>query len=133
MRAQGAGYRLALDSSVRWRTQCRFAEIAPPANSYVLPLVEADESGHRRLVWRTLEDGRPVDFQQKPATTVCERMQVDTFSLLPLDELLKMATCPLRAEGGTSSQIHSTQESRLGPVFLSTIARTSELVRSANG
>ena len=66
----------------------RFAEIAKPANSYVLVLGDADALGHRHLVWRTLEDGKPVDFEQEPATTVWERMQVDMLSLLPLDELL---------------------------------------------
>ena len=40
------------------------------------------------LVWRTLEDGKPVDFHEKPATTVWQRLQIDVFSLIPLDELL---------------------------------------------
>jgi cardiolipin synthase C len=66
----------------------RFADIAQPANSYVLVLGDADGLGHRPLVWRTLEDGKPVDFQQEPATTVWERLQVHMLSLLPLDELL---------------------------------------------
>jgi putative cardiolipin synthase len=66
----------------------RFADIAQPANSYVLVLGESDGSGHRHLVWRTLEDGNPVDFREEPAVTFWQRTQVDLLSLLPIDELL---------------------------------------------
>ena len=66
----------------------RFAEIAQPANSYVLMLGEADGSGRRPVVWRTLEDGRPVDHDQEPAATFWQRLKVDMLSFLPLDELL---------------------------------------------
>jgi putative cardiolipin synthase len=47
----------------------RVGDIAQPANSYVLMLGDADASGTRPLVWRTLEDGKPVDFHQEPAVT----------------------------------------------------------------
>ena len=66
----------------------RFADIAQPANSYVLMLSEANGFGQRHLVWRTLEGGKPVDFDQEPAVTFWQRMKVDMLSLLPLDELL---------------------------------------------
>jgi cardiolipin synthase C len=66
----------------------RFADIAQPANSYVLMLSEADVFGQRHLVWRTLEDGKPVDFDQEPAVTFWQRLKVDMLSLLPLNELL---------------------------------------------
>lgn len=66
----------------------RFADIAQPANSYVLMLSEADGAGQRHLVWRTLEEGKAVDFQQEPAVTLWQRLQVDMLSFLPLDELL---------------------------------------------
>jgi putative cardiolipin synthase len=66
----------------------RFADIAQPANSYVLVLGESDGFGHRPLVWHTLEDGVPVDFREEPAVTFWQRTQVDLLSLLPLDELL---------------------------------------------
>ena len=66
----------------------RFAEIAQPANSYVLMLGEPNGLGQRHLVWRTLENGKPVDFDHEPAVTIWQRLKVDMFSLLPLDELL---------------------------------------------
>lgn len=66
----------------------RFADIAQPANSYVLTLGDADANGQRRLVWRTLEDGRPVDYDHEPATTLWQRLQVEMLSILPIDGLL---------------------------------------------
>ena len=66
----------------------RFSDIAQPANSYVLMLSEADVLGRRHLVWRTLEDGKPVDFGQEPAVTLWQQLKVNMLSLLPLDELL---------------------------------------------
>jgi putative cardiolipin synthase len=66
----------------------RFADIAQPANSYVLMRSEPNGFGQRHLVWRTLEDGKPVDFHEEPAVTPWQRFKVDMLSLLPLDELL---------------------------------------------
>jgi putative cardiolipin synthase len=66
----------------------RVAYMAQPANSYVLMLGEADGSGHRPLIWRTQENGKPVDFHEEPAVTEWQRFQVELLSLLPLDELL---------------------------------------------
>jgi putative cardiolipin synthase len=66
----------------------RFADIAEPANSYVLMLSAVDGPGQHHLVWRTLENGIPVDFDQEPDVTVWQRLQVDMLSLLPLDALL---------------------------------------------
>ena len=45
----------------------RVADIAQPANSYVLAMSEADAVGRSHLVWRTLEHGMPVTFNQEPA------------------------------------------------------------------
>ena len=66
----------------------RFADIAQPANSYVLMLSETDGLGQRHLVWRTLENGQPVEFDQEPGVTLWQRLQVDMLSMLPLDDLL---------------------------------------------
>lgn len=66
----------------------RFADIAQPANSYVLMLSKVDGFGQRHLVWRTLEDGEPTDFDDEPAVTFWQRLKVDMLSLMPLDELL---------------------------------------------
>ncbi|MEO8565780.1 MAG: phospholipase D family protein [Betaproteobacteria bacterium] len=66
----------------------RFADITQPANSYVLMLGEADRFGQRHLVWRTLENGTRVDFDQDPDVTFWQRLQIDMLSMLPLDDLL---------------------------------------------
>jgi putative cardiolipin synthase len=66
----------------------RVADMAQPANSYVLLLGDPDSSGRRALVWRTLEDGKPVDFHEEPAVNAWQRFQVEMLSFLPLDELL---------------------------------------------
>jgi len=66
----------------------RFAEIAQPANSYVLAVDGPDGGGIRGLVWRTMENGKPAEYRQEPATAFGRRLQVDALSLLPLDELL---------------------------------------------
>ncbi len=66
----------------------RFADIAQPANSYVLALGAADDLGQRPLVWHTLEEGKPVDYVREPAVTFWQRLKVEMLSLLPLDELL---------------------------------------------
>jgi putative cardiolipin synthase len=66
----------------------RFADITQAANSYVLMLSEADRFGERHLVWRTLEDGTRVDFDQEPGVTFWQRLQIDMLSMLPLDDLL---------------------------------------------
>jgi putative cardiolipin synthase len=66
----------------------RVDDIAQPANSYVLALGDADALGARSLVWRTLENGAPVEFHEEPAASFWKRLQVRLYSLLPLDSLL---------------------------------------------
>jgi putative cardiolipin synthase len=66
----------------------RFEAIARPANSYVLALDGTNVAGGRTLVWRTLEDGKPVEYRQEPAASIWRRAKVDMLSMLPLDELL---------------------------------------------
>jgi putative cardiolipin synthase len=66
----------------------RFEAIARPANSYVLALDGTNVAGAPALTWRTLEDGKPVEYRQEPAASIWRRVKVDTLSMLPLDELL---------------------------------------------
>jgi putative cardiolipin synthase len=61
---------------------------ARPANSYVLALDGTNVTGAPALTWRTLEDGKPVEYRQEPAASIWRRVKVDTLSMLPLDELL---------------------------------------------
>ncbi|MEP6997668.1 MAG: phospholipase D family protein [Betaproteobacteria bacterium] len=66
----------------------RFSAITQPANSYVLGLDGPTVAGTPALVWRTLEDGKPVEYHHEPAASIWRRMKVDILSMLPLDELL---------------------------------------------
>jgi len=66
----------------------RFAAIAQPANSYVLGLDDANAGGRPSLVWRTLEDDKPVEYHQEPSASIWLRAKVDLLSMFPLDELL---------------------------------------------
>jgi putative cardiolipin synthase len=80
---------LLIESSVlAQQVAQRVAQIAHPANSYVLLLGEADAAGRRALVWRTQENGELVDLLEEPAVTPWQRLQVRLLALLPLDELL---------------------------------------------
>lgn len=66
----------------------RFEAIAQPANSYVLAVDGTNVAGAPALVWRTLEDGKPVEYRQEPDASIWRRAKVDMLSMLPLDELL---------------------------------------------
>ena len=66
----------------------RFAEIAQPANSYVLGLDPGSIGGHVALAWRTLENGEPVVYHHEPSVSPWRQVKVDMLSMLPLDELL---------------------------------------------
>ncbi|HEY2862893.1 MAG TPA: phospholipase D family protein [Casimicrobiaceae bacterium] len=66
----------------------RFEAIVRPANSYVLAVDGTNAAGKPALAWRTLEDGKLVEYRHEPDASVWRRAKVDTLSLLPLDELL---------------------------------------------
>ena len=69
----------------RAQTAARFDAMAQPANSYVLALAPAAPAGRPRLVWKTLEDGKPVEYTREPARSDWQRLQVHFLSMLPLD------------------------------------------------
>ena len=66
----------------------RFEAISRPANSYALALEGTSATGQPMLVWRTLEDGKPVEYRQEPGASIWRRTKVDMLSMLPLEELL---------------------------------------------
>lgn len=66
----------------------RFEAIAQPANSYVLAVDGTNAAGGPALAWRTLEDGKPIEYRQEPDASIWRRAKVDMLSMLPLDELL---------------------------------------------
>ncbi len=66
----------------------RFEAMAQPANAYELRLQVEASSGRQHIIWRTLENGRMVDYQHEPARSGWQKMKVNLFSLLPLDDEL---------------------------------------------
>ena len=63
----------------------RFESIASPADSYQLALRPDPARGLPRLVWRTEERGKRVEYETEPGASGWRRMKVDLLSLLPLD------------------------------------------------
>ncbi len=64
----------------------RFEAMVEPANAYAVELRRKGNSN--ALVWRTLEDGRLVEYDREPARSGGQRVQVKLLSLLNLDEEL---------------------------------------------
>jgi len=63
----------------------RFDAMVKPDNCYQLALSPARAPGTAsRLVWRTEEDGRDVEYTQEPAHSSWQRLKVKLLSLLPL-------------------------------------------------
>ena len=71
-----------------------FEGLAQPANSYHVLLASPTGANNQpwpgppRMVWRTLENGQPVDYFREPARNVWQRFKVQVLSLLPMDTLL---------------------------------------------
>ena len=63
----------------------RFASLVLPANSYALRLRSDDVGGQPRLVWRSEENGRPVETDAEVARSAAQRFKFGLFSLLPFD------------------------------------------------
>jgi putative cardiolipin synthase len=67
------------------QTAVRFESIVGPQNSYGLALRAGDAVGSPHLLWRTQENGRSIEYEREPARSDWQRMQVNFYSLLPLD------------------------------------------------
>ena len=67
------------------QTAVRFESMASPPNSYELTLLPRDGGRSPRLVWRTQEDGKAVEYDKEPARSDGQRLKVKLLSLLPLD------------------------------------------------
>lgn len=70
------------------QTAARFESIVVPANSYALALRKDPAGGAPKLIWRTREDGKDIDYDSEPARSAWQRLQVEFLSLLPLDREL---------------------------------------------
>ena len=80
---------LIIDSpELAQQTAARFESMTSPPNSYELTLLPRDGGKSPRLVWRTEEDGKAVEYDTEPARSDQQRFEVNILSLLPLDKEL---------------------------------------------
>jgi putative cardiolipin synthase len=63
----------------------RFEAMTRPENAYSVELHPGKTGGSSRLVWHTVENGHPVDYDREPARSSWHRMKAKLLSLLPLD------------------------------------------------
>jgi putative cardiolipin synthase len=70
------------------QTALRFAAMVSPPNCYSLALTARDAGSSTRLVWRTEEGGKAVEYDVEPARSDGQRTQVWLLSLLPVDDEL---------------------------------------------
>jgi len=66
----------------------RFEAMAQPANAYELRLQPENSSGKQQIIWRTLENGQLIDHQTEPERSGWQKLKVNVFSILPLDDEL---------------------------------------------
>lgn len=79
---------LIIDSpELAQQTAARFESIVTLANSYAVAL-HADVGDSKRLLWRTQENGKTVEYDLEPARSEWERAKVKFLSLIPLDNEL---------------------------------------------
>jgi putative cardiolipin synthase len=77
---------LIIDSpELAQQTAKRFEAMVQPANSYEVALLPRDGERSPRLVWRTEEDGKAVEYDLEPARSNGQRLGLKLLSLLPLD------------------------------------------------
>jgi putative cardiolipin synthase len=67
------------------QTAARFEAMTQPSNAYAVSLRSPDSA---KLIWRTQEDGKAVEYTREPSRSVWRRIAVGLFGLLPLDREL---------------------------------------------
>ncbi|MEO7208429.1 MAG: phospholipase D family protein, partial [Steroidobacteraceae bacterium] len=70
------------------QTAQRFENMVKPENSYALSLSPAGSAGDSRLIWRTKDNNRDVEFHREPARSGWQRLEAKVLTLLPLDREL---------------------------------------------
>jgi putative cardiolipin synthase len=66
----------------------RFDAMTRPENSYLVALRSASGRSRPRLVWRTVEGGKPVEYTSEPARGFWQKVKVTILSWLPIDSEL---------------------------------------------
>lgn len=80
---------LIIDSAeLAQQTAARFDAMVRPENSYALALRPRPGTGPPRLVWRTSEGGKSVEYVREPARSHWQRLKITLLSWLSLDREL---------------------------------------------
>jgi cardiolipin synthase C len=80
---------LIIDSPVlAQQIAARFEAMVEPVNSYELILRDGAPGNSPRLVWRTQEGAKVVEYSMEPARNEWQRFKVNVLSLLILDSEL---------------------------------------------
>jgi putative cardiolipin synthase len=66
----------------------RFEAMVQPANAYEVKLQSNTLGNGQHLIWRTLEDGKMIDYEKEPARSGWQKFQINILTLLPLDHEL---------------------------------------------
>jgi cardiolipin synthase C len=69
-------------------TARRFAHMTEPENAYAVTLERRAPGDPPRLMWSTVESGRPVTFDREPARSRWQRFELRFLALLPIDREL---------------------------------------------
>lgn len=69
------------------QTETRFKEITQPANAYAVSL-KSPGAQNSPLIWRTVENGKPVEYDKEPERSMRRRIEVAFLTMLPLDDEL---------------------------------------------
>jgi putative cardiolipin synthase len=80
---------LLIDSpELAQQTAARFEAMTQPTASYAVQLRKGEGGEGEHLVWRTVENGKAIEYQREPARDARQRLEVRLLSLLPLDKEL---------------------------------------------
>jgi cardiolipin synthase C len=76
------------DADLSQQMAARFEAMTQAENSYSVALRPGSARGSSRLVWRTYEEGRSVEYDSEPARSAWQKFKVRFLALLPLDSEL---------------------------------------------
>lgn len=80
---------LIIDSpDLAQQTAQRFEDMVKPENCYSVSLIPESTGGKPRLLWRTVENGDTVEYNQEPGRSAWKRFKAKLLSLLPIDREL---------------------------------------------
>jgi putative cardiolipin synthase len=65
-------------------TAARFEAMTQPQSAYSVTLRPVTAKERAVMVWRTLEDGKPVEYTREPSRSVRRRIEATLLSLLPM-------------------------------------------------